>query len=87
MDEERTMTSSSSRVLEELKTIIEGNGNIPPKVSNRLILAGLIELYTQNAELREDILALRMRASVWGAVAGLLTSVGTALLLVASKLI
>lgn len=69
------MTSKNSAILIELQEILHENGTIPPKVSNRLILAALIELYGDVREMRGEVRALKNRASMWGAVAGFVASI------------
>lgn len=73
------MAKQDSELLEELQSILEQNGNMPARVTNRLVLAAVRENYKISMNNSNDIRTLQIKASVWGAVAGLATTIGTIL--------
>ena len=81
------MAKQDSELLEELQAILEQNGNIPALVTNRLTLAAVRENYKISMKNSTDIRMLQIKASVWGAVAGLATTIGTILIALFLKVI
>lgn len=81
------MPKQDSELLEELQNILEQNGDIPARVTNRLTLAAVRENYKISMKNSTDIRALQIKASVWGAVAGLTTTIGTILIALLLKVI
>jgi hypothetical protein len=74
------MPKQESELLEELQSILEQNGNVPPRVTNRLVLAAVREIYKISMTNSNDIQSLKVKASLWGAASGLVATIGTILL-------
>lgn len=81
------MAKQDSELLEELQSILEQNGDIPTRVTNRLVFAAVRENYKISINNSSDIRMLQIKASVWGAVAGLATTIGTILIALFLKVI
>jgi hypothetical protein len=81
------MTKQDSELLEELQNILEQNGNIPARVTNRLTLAAVRENYKISMKNSFDIRMLQFKASMWGAVAGLASTIGIILIALFLKVI
>jgi len=79
------MAGSDSELLEELQNILEQNGNVPARVTNRLLMAAIRENYKISVVNSTDIQALKLKASLWGAASGLIATIGTILLAIALR--
>ena len=78
---------TDDQLLEELQAVLSENGAIPQKTTNRLILAALRETYHMVARNTDELASLRIKSSMWGAVAGLMTTLGTIVLSVLLKIL
>jgi hypothetical protein len=74
------MAKQDSELLDQLQVILEQNGDIPSRVTNGLVIAAVRENYKISQANSNDIQALKIKASLWGAASGLVTTVGTILL-------
>jgi len=61
-------------------------GETPARVSNRMIWALAIDAYHERQTMRGDIRMLKLKASIWGAIAGLSSALVTLGIAIATKL-
>ena len=81
------MAAEGIEILNELQQILNEGGELPPRTTNRLILAAVRELYQEILATRDDIQTLKLKAGVWGALAGLIPALGALLLALALRII
>lgn len=71
--------------IKEARRLAE-SGEMPAKISNKLIWALQVDALNERGEMRQDISELKRQAGFWGAVAGLLSGVGVLLVAIATQL-
>ncbi len=74
------MAKQDSELLDQLQHILEQNGDIPPRVTNGLVIAAVRENCKISKTNSDDIQSLKIKASLWGAASGFFATVGTILL-------
>jgi hypothetical protein len=79
------MVNDNTEFIQEARALAQA-GEIPTKVSNKLLWALGVDALRERTGMKKDISELKKQAGFWGAVAGLLSGVAVLLVAIATQL-